>query len=131
MSYDLHLRPPAKKYLPTAVVSERIVGLGNVDGDGVSFRYRNPVTGAACSFHIESDHVLAPLSLERPRFFGLETMLLVSRLAEALNFEIFDPQQDRKIEGEDLLDLWIARNEEAIRALKSELPFLDLEKSLY
>ena len=131
MSYDLQLRRPEGRFLPTAVVSDRIVSLGNVDGNGLNFVYKHPQTGVYCVFDVEDDYVLVSLNLMRPRFFGMEAMPLISRLADEAGLEIFDPQQDRVVVHEELLDLWLALNEQAIRSLKPDLPYLEPEKSLY
>lgn len=131
MSYDLHLRPPEGKYLPTAVASDRIVGLGHVDGNGINFRYKHPGTGVYCTLDIEDDYISVALNVIRPRFFGMETMPLIGRLAGELNLEIFDPQQDRVVGADELLDLWLEQNAQAIAAIKPDLPYLDPEKSVY
>ena len=131
MSYDLQVRPPEGRFLPTAVASDRIVGLGHVDGNGVNFLYKHPQTGVYCVFDVADDYVQVSLNFMRPRFFGMEAMPLVGRLAKGLEWEIFDPQQDRLVEVEELLDLWLAQNEQAIRSVKPDLPYLEPEKSLY
>lgn len=105
----------------------------------IQFEYRNPATGVYCLFDlddpeaeggVELPHGFAyvglsvAINLLRPRFFGLETMPVVARIAAQCELLVFDPQQPDAFpetpEPSILIERWTRTNERAVRGLAAQ-----------
>jgi hypothetical protein len=163
MSFDLYFCEPPGAQIDNSRLHEHVKGLEHVtesrsnDGRLIQFEYSNPATGVYCLFDLHTalgnepeEALVIPdeyrnsglsvsINFLRPHFFALESMPIVSGVADSLDLSLYDPQEGRvyapETPSEVLIESWMKHNEWATQATAKHdepiLPYLPREQSLY